>query len=76
MSRAIKFRVWGKTEKEYIRYPFAWLKAHQEWIKEREQVLSRLYLLRITLAGGDKIDRTNLSNTLNKTIEFIENGEI
>ena len=25
MSREIKFRVWGKTEKEYIRYPFAWL---------------------------------------------------
>lgn len=24
MSREIKFRVWGKTEKEYIRYPFAW----------------------------------------------------
>lgn len=25
MSREIKYRVWGKTEKEYIRYPFAWL---------------------------------------------------
>ena len=25
MSREIKFRAWGKTEKEYIRYPFAWL---------------------------------------------------
>lgn len=25
MSREIKFRVWGETEKEYIRYPFAWL---------------------------------------------------
>lgn len=25
MSREIKFRVWGKTEKEFIRYPFAWL---------------------------------------------------
>ena len=25
MSRELKFRVWGKTEKEYIRYPFAWL---------------------------------------------------
>jgi uncharacterized phage protein (TIGR01671 family) len=25
MSRLIKFRAWGKTEKEYIRYPFAWL---------------------------------------------------
>lgn len=23
--RSLKFRVWGKTEKEYIRYPFAWL---------------------------------------------------
>lgn len=25
MSREIKFRIWGKTEKEYIRYPLAWL---------------------------------------------------
>jgi uncharacterized phage protein (TIGR01671 family) len=25
MSREIKFRVWGKIEKEYIRYPFVWL---------------------------------------------------
>lgn len=23
--RSLKFRVWGKTEKEYIRYPFVWL---------------------------------------------------
>lgn len=23
--RELKFRIWGKTEKEYIRYPFAWL---------------------------------------------------
>lgn len=23
--KELKFRVWGKTEKEYIRYPFAWL---------------------------------------------------
>lgn len=23
--RELKFRVWGKTEKEFIRYPFAWL---------------------------------------------------
>ena len=23
--RSLKFRAWGKTEKEYIRYPFAWL---------------------------------------------------
>lgn len=25
MSRELKFRVWGKTEKQYIRYPFVWL---------------------------------------------------
>lgn len=23
--KELKFRVWGKTEKQYIRYPFAWL---------------------------------------------------
>ena len=25
MSREIKFRAWGKNEKEYIRYPLGWL---------------------------------------------------
>lgn len=28
MSRELKFRVWGKTEKQYIMFPFAWVSIY------------------------------------------------
>ena len=47
MSREIKYRVWGKAEKEYIRYPFAWLSIFDNpdglEIEENEDLIIEQY---------------------------------
>lgn len=47
MSREIKYRVWGKAEKEYIRYPFAWLSIFDSpnglEIEENEDLIIEQY---------------------------------
>ena len=47
MSREIKYRVWGKAEKEYIRYPFSWLSIFDSpdglEIEENEDLIIEQY---------------------------------
>lgn len=71
MSREIKFRVWGKTEKEYIRYPFAWLSLFDSpdglEIEENEDLVVEQYTGLIDKNGKEiyewDIVQTNYMNT-------------
>lgn len=50
-------------------------KAHEAWLKEREEVIRELKLT-LTEMGSDKNDTTVYYNRIARALKFIEEGEM
>ena len=54
-------------------------KAHDAWLKEKEQVLNELRVLRAVFANDEykrEIDSQSAMDIIYRTIQFIEKGEV